>query len=68
MGKTIFWLVIAGFVIVLTLLIFPPVHTVLNEVDTSEFSTLLTAMVTGLPYALIGIAIYLAVKAVKGGG
>jgi len=67
LGKYLYAIVIAGIVGFVALALFPSIHTVLGNTNTTGFSYLLTAMVAFLPYALIGIVLYLILKASRGG-
>jgi hypothetical protein len=67
MGKTLFWLVVAGMALTFGILLFPSIHSILDETDTTGFSYLLSAMVTGLPYVLLFIIGYIVFKASRGG-
>ncbi len=66
MGKVIYSLAIAGIVLFAGLAMSPSINSILRSTDTTGFSYLLTAAVTFLPYALVGIIIVLVYKASKG--
>ena len=63
MGKYVYALVIAGFILLVGLAMFPSIKNMFGYNSTAGFSDLLNAMYTGLPYALvffIGFAAWLA--------
>jgi hypothetical protein len=67
MGRTLYYLAIAGMVLFVGLAMFPSMHTQLNSLSTTGYSYLLSAGITALPYILLLIIIYIVVKASRGG-
>jgi len=56
-------LVTMGLVGIIGLVTYPYIHNVLDDVATTGFPPLLTSVMTGLPYALLGVIIYAVISA-----
>ncbi len=65
--RTTYFIVIAGLLVVLGLLLYPTIHYVNGLVDTTGWLPLTAAAKTVLPYMFLGFVIY-AIIHMRGGG
>jgi hypothetical protein len=65
-SRNLLILTVMGLVAIIGLVVFPAWHDMLGDVSTTGFPTLLTTVITALPYIAVGVILYAVLSARSG--